>query len=98
VGVGTMPYCVYMLASRRNGTLYIGVTNDLSRRVHEHKIKRHIGFTATYGVDQLVWSETYDQIDDALQREKQLKKWRRAWKLVLIEEANPTWKDLYETL
>ncbi len=93
-----MTYFVYMLASRRNGTLYIGVTNDLWRRVHEHKTKRHIGFTSRYGVDQLVWIEAYEQIDDAIGREKMLKKWRRAWKIALIEADNPTWRDLYETL
>ena len=93
-----MPYSVYLLASRRNGTLYVGVTNDLSRRVHEHKMKRHVGFTATYGVDQLVWYETYERVDDAIGREKMLKKWRRAWKLALIEAMNPTWRDLYEDM
>ncbi len=73
-----MPYFVYLLASRRNGTLYVGVTNDLGRRVHEHKVKRHIGFAATYDVDRLVWYETYEQVDDAIGREKMLKKWHRA--------------------
>ena len=93
-----MAYSVYMLASRRNGTLYIGVTNELGRRVYEHKIKRHIGFTSTYDVNRLVWYEHCDQIDDAIAREKKLKKWRRAWKIVLIEAMNPTWRDLYEDL
>ena len=70
----TVTYAVYMLASQRNGTLYIGVTNDLGRRVYEHKSKRYIGFTSTYGVTRLVWYEHYDQIDDAIAREKKLKK------------------------
>ena len=92
-----MPY-VYPLSSRPYGTLYLGVTNDLGRRVYEHKTKAHAGFTATYGVDRLVWMEWYDSIVDAIAREKMLKKWRRAWKIALIEETNPTWDDLYAIL
>ena len=93
-----MPYHVYLLASRRNGTLYLGVTNNLSRRVWEHKTKAASGFSSRYGVDQLVWYEAYDRIDEGIAREKDIKKWRRAWKLRLIEEMNPAWDDLYERL
>jgi putative endonuclease len=91
-------YYVYMLASRRNGTLYLGVTNDLSRRVYEHKTKALPGFTSRYGVHMLVWYEVYEDINDAIGREKQLKKWERVWKLKLIEDFNPTWRDLYYEL
>ena len=93
-----MPYFVYMLSSRRHGTLYVGVTNNLARRVHEHKTKALHGFTSRYFVDRLIWYETYERIDEALSREKALKKWRRDWKVVLIEETNPDWIDLYQTL
>ncbi len=93
-----MPYFVYLLASRKYGTLYLGVTNDLGRRVHEHKTKAKPGFTSKYGVDKLVWSETYEQIDEAIAREKAIKKWRRRWKVDLIEASNADWNDLYETL
>jgi putative endonuclease len=88
-------YHVYMLASRRNGTLYLGVTNDLSRRVYEHKRKVLPGFTSRYNVHMLVWYENYNDIQEAITREKQLKKWERAWKLKLIEDFNSTWRDLY---
>lgn len=88
-------YWVYMLASARNGTLYIGVTNDLARRVYEHKTRATGGFTARYGVTMLVWSEEHHDINEAIAREKMLKRWRRAWKLDLIESANPDWRDLY---
>ena len=93
-----MPYYTYMLASRRYGTLYIGVTNDLGRRVYEHKIKATPGFTSRYDVNRLVWYEVYDRIVDAILREKMLKKWRRDWKIRLIEEDNPNWLDLYGLL
>ncbi|OGY46690.1 MAG: hypothetical protein A3J65_00215 [Candidatus Buchananbacteria bacterium RIFCSPHIGHO2_02_FULL_45_11b] len=89
-------YFVYILASKRNGTLYVGVTNDIFRRVEEHKSKEIPGFTGKYGVDKLVYYEEFDYIDDAIYREKQLKKWWRKWKLDLIEEENPTWRDLFE--
>ena len=89
-----MSFAVYMLASGRHGTLYIGVTNNLARRVHEHKTKRHAGFTARYDVVRLVWYESYDRVLEAIQREKALKKWRRDWKIRLIEEFNPDWSDL----
>jgi putative endonuclease len=86
-------YCVYILASQRNGTLYIGVTNDLKRRVWEHKHDCVEGFTKRYGVHE----QTSD-VRSAIVREKQLKKWKREWKLNLIEESNPTWNDLYAEL
>ena len=89
---------VYLLASKRDGTLYLGVTRDLSRRIWEHRTKAAPGFTARYGVDRLVWYEVYDRIDDAIAREKAIKKWRRAWKVALIEEMNPDRDDLYERL
>ena len=93
-----MPFYVYLLASKRNGTLYLGVTRDLVRRVYQHKTKATPGFTSRYGVQRLVWFETYDDPTTAIAREKDVKKWRRAWKLRLIEEANPTWHDLYEEI
>lgn len=93
-----MPYFVYMLSSGRHGTLYIGVTRDLSRRVHEHKTRANIGFTSRYGVDRLIWYETYERIDEAIARERSLKTWRRDWKIVLVEESNPDWTDLYPSL
>ena len=85
---------VYMLASKKGGTLYIGVTNDLSRRVYEHQ-QREKGFTAKYGAIRLVWYEEHDDITAAIQREKSLKRWRRQWKVDLIESINPEWNDLY---
>lgn len=93
-----MTYHVYMLASRRHGTLYIGVTNDLARRIDEHRSKAVSGFTAQYDVARLVWYESYERIDEAIAREKALKKWRRDWKIRLIEEMNPEWEDLYVVL
>ncbi|WP_114944930.1 GIY-YIG nuclease family protein [Microvirga calopogonii] len=93
-----MPYYVYLLASRRHGTLYLGVTNDLARRVDEHKRKVIPGFSALYDISRLVWYEVYDRIDEAIAREKSLKKWRRDWKVTLIEEMNPDWSDLYPSL
>jgi putative endonuclease len=90
-----MPYYVYLLASDRNGTLYIGVTNDIVRRAFEHKSKAAPGFTKRYAVDKLVWFEVYDDPTSAITREKELKKWRREWKVRLIEEQNPQWIDLY---
>ena len=85
---------VYIMASRRNGTLYVGVTNDLERRVAEHKAGLVPGFTEKYNVKTLVRCEEFSGITEALQREKQLKNWRRAWKIALIETANPEWRDL----
>jgi len=89
---------VYILASERNGTLYVGVTSDLIRRVWEHREGAVPGFTSKYGVKSLVWFEQHDDIESAIRREKAIKKWRRAWKLSLIEETNPNWRNLYETL
>ena len=93
-----MPYFVYMLASQPRGTLYIGVTNNLVRRVHEHKSHTCDGFTARYGVHHLVWFETTESIEAAIQREKQLKNWKRDWKIELIEKENPLWEDLYSKI
>ncbi|MFT3810961.1 MAG: GIY-YIG nuclease family protein [Micropepsaceae bacterium] len=90
-------YYVYILASARNGTLYVGVTNDLSRRVQEHKNGTVPGFTSKHGVDRLVWYQPFDLIDDAIAHEKRVKRWARKWKLELIEKMNPRWADLYET-
>ena len=91
-------YWVYILASGLGGTLYIGVTNDLVRRVYEHRTKVAEGFTKKYGVDRLVHYEQFDDIENAIRREKRLKKWNRAWKVRLIEEANPNWDDLYTSI
>lgn len=91
-------YYVYVLASRRNGTLYVGVTNDLVRRIWEHREGVVEGFSNRYGVKQLVHFEEYPDVRDALQREKNLKHWSRAWKLQLIEGSNPDWRDLYEDI
>jgi putative endonuclease len=90
-----MSYWVYILASKRNGTLYVGVTNDLVRRVWEHKNDFVEGFTKKYGVHLLVYFEQAASPDAAIEREKQLKKWNRSWKLELIEKENPEWRDLY---
>jgi putative endonuclease len=89
-----MSYFVYILASRYKGTLYVGVTNDLARRVGEHKGGYVPGFTKTYGVTRLVYFEQYEAILEARARERVLKRWRREWKLKLIEGLNPTWRDL----
>ncbi|SOB79217.1 putative endonuclease [Sphingomonas guangdongensis] len=89
---------VYMMASGRNGTLYIGVTSDLLKRTWEHREGIADGFTKRYGCRTLVWFEAHDRIDDAIRREKQMKEWRRAWKLRQIEASNPDWQDLYPTL
>ena len=86
---------VYILASRRNGTLYTGVTSDLARRVFEHREGLIPGFTLTHGVKLLVWYEAHGDIEGAIAREKRIKEWRRAWKLGLIEAVNPDWRDLY---
>ncbi len=86
------------MASRRHSTLYLGVTNDLARRIYEHKNKMLGGFTARYDVDRLVWFEAYDDPVTSIAREKALKKWRRDWKIRLIEQDNPDWRDLSATL
>ncbi|KAA0685865.1 GIY-YIG nuclease family protein [Azospirillum brasilense] len=91
-------FYVYILASRRNGTLYVGVTSDLARRVEEHKSGAVPGFTSDYGVKALVYYEVYDDAENAILREKRLKKWNREWKLNLIEKDNPNWRDLAELL
>ena len=93
-----MSYYVYILASQRNGTLYIGVTNNIVRRIYEHRSKVVPGFTKKYGVMILVYYEIYDDIENAIRREKRLKKWNRAWKMRLIEENNPNWIDLYPSI
>ncbi len=87
-------YWVYILASKRNGTLYIGVTNNIERRVFEHKSGLNEGFTKKYGVKQLVYFEEFNDINIAIRKEKRMKKWNRKWKLDLIESENPEWKDL----
>jgi putative endonuclease len=89
---------VYLLASRPFGTLYVGSTSELIRRVWEHKIKAVPGFTAQYGVDRLVWFEMRESLAAAAQRERQIKEWKRAWKIELIERDNPHWADLYPGL
>lgn len=89
--------CVYILASRRNGTLYVGVTNDLVRRVAEHRSNAVAGFVRDYGVYRLVFAEFHATMPDAILCEKRIKKWRRAWKLELIEAENPQWRDLLDS-
>lgn len=89
---------IYILASQKNGTLYTGVTSDLIKRVYQHKTKMIKGFTSKYNVKNLVYFEVFDDITEAILREKRIKKWKRAWKLKLIEKENPYWKDLSETL
>jgi putative endonuclease len=90
--------CVYLLASKRNGTLYCGVSSNLVKRVWEHKHHAVEGFTRKYGVDILVWYEMHEQMDTAIRREKSIKNWKRAWKIRVIEEMNPHWRDLYDDL
>jgi putative endonuclease len=96
--MGGRQYYVYLLASKRNGTLYIGVTSDLVKRVYEHKNNLVDGFTKEYHVHKLVYYEVTDDINGAIIREKQIKKWKRAWKIELIEKSNPEWRDLYSEL
>jgi len=91
-------FFVYILASQRNGTLYVGVTSDLVKRVWEHKNKLTEGFTEQYDVNRLVYYEHFPDAQNAIRREKRLKKYNRKWKIDLIEEANPEWQDLYEVL
>ena len=93
--MGARSYYVYILASKIGGTLYIGVTNDLIRRVAQHKLKLIESFTKQYGVVNLVYFEQFDDPENAIKREKRLKKWNRAWKVRLIEKENPNWDDLY---
>ena len=91
-------FYIYILASRKHGTLYIGITNDLVRRIYEHKNNILPGFTKRYKVHMLVYYETFEDSYNAIVREKRLNKWNRAWKIRLIEENNPEWRDLYDTL
>jgi putative endonuclease len=91
-------FCVYMLASSRNGTLYVGVTSNLVRRVWQHKQGVVEGFTRDHAVKSLVWYEQHDNAESAISREKRIKKWRREWKIELIEELNPYWNDLYSEI
>ncbi|MFZ3103114.1 MAG: GIY-YIG nuclease family protein [Smithella sp.] len=93
-----MQYYVYILASRKKGTLYIGVTSDLARRIYEHKYDLVEGFTKQYKVHSLVYFEITESIESAIDREKKLKKWNREWKIRLIEKSNPEWRDLYSEL
>ena len=91
-------FFVYILASQKNGTLYIGVTSDLPKRVWEHKNKVVEGFTEKYDVDKLVWFEQHDNAESAITREKQMKEWKRGWKIKRIAEINPDWNDLYDDI
>jgi putative endonuclease len=90
--------CVYILASGRNGTLYVGVTSNLVQRIWQHRTGEIDGFTRKYDVKRLVWFEMHATMEAAIQREKQIKKWNRAWKVELIERGNRRWRDLYETI
>ena len=90
--------CVYILAGRRNGTLYVGVASDLARRVWQHRAGEIAGFAKNYCVEKLVYAEFHETMPEAILREKRIKKWRRAWKLELIERQNPHWRDLYDDL
>ena len=93
-----MTYCVYIMASQKNGTLYIGVTNDIGARAFDHREGRGSTFTKAYNVRRLVHMELFNDVNEAIAREKELKKWRRQWKIDLIESANPDWDDLFLTL
>ena len=93
-----MAYYVYILASRRDGVIYIGVTNDMVRRVYEHRIQAVPGFTSKYNITRLVWFEIYDDPISAISREKVLKKWKRSWKVRLIDKGNPEGNDLYDSI
>ena len=90
--------CVYILSSKKNGTLYIGVTSDLVKRIWQHKNKEVSGFTEKYHVSELVYYEVHESMESAIVREKQMKKWKREWKINLIEKQNPEWKDLWKTI
>jgi len=91
-------YFVYILASRKNGTLYTGIAHNLKKRVYQHKYKLNRGFTEKYGIGKLVYFESHDQVDQAILREKRIKKWNRSWKIQLIESMNPDWNDLYDEI
>ena len=90
--------CVYLLTNKRNGTLYVGVTSDLIKRISQHKNDAVEGFTKKYGVHRLVWYELHENMSSAIAREKAIKEWKRKWKIELIESQNPYWRDLYEDL
>jgi len=91
-------YYIYILASKKNGTLYVGVTSDLVRRIYEHRNDLAEGFTQKYSIHNLIYFESTESVESAIKREKQLKKWNRAWKISLIERSNPEWNDLYPDL
>jgi putative endonuclease len=91
-------FCVYILASARNGTLYVGVTSDLIKRVWQHKEGFVDGFTKDHAINTLIWFEQHDSAESAISREKQIKRWNREWKVKLIEERNPYWNDLYDEI
>ena len=93
-----MSYYVYLIASRKDGAIYLGVTNNIVRRIYEHRIKAVPGFASRYNITQLVWFEIYDDPISAISREKEMKKWKRDWKVALIEAQNPQWSDLYESI
>lgn len=96
--MGGKMYYTYILASQRNGTLYVGITSDLVKRVWQHKNEIMDGYTKDYAVKRLVYFEAYENVNDAILREKRLKHWNRKWKLELIEKSNPAWNDLYEDI
>ncbi|KRA59959.1 GIY-YIG nuclease [Caulobacter sp. Root655] len=93
-----MAFYTYIVVSGQNGTLYVGSTDDLPRRIEEHRDRLHDGFTAKYGCTILVWYEVFESRDEAFRRERRIKEWRRSWKLMLIEAENPTWRDLFAEL
>ena len=93
-----MTYYVYLMASAKNGTLYTGVTSNLVKRIHEHKTSATDGFTSRYGVHDLVWFESTPSVEAAIHKEKQIKNWKRKWKVALIEKENQGWVDLYESI
>jgi putative endonuclease len=93
-----MGYYVYILASRKDGAIYVGMTNDLVRRIYEHRTKAVRSFTSRYNITRLVWFEIYEDPLSAISREKELKKWTRSWKIKLVEARNPEWQDLYEAI
>jgi putative endonuclease len=93
-----MAFYVYILANKRNGTLYVGMTDDLAKRIWQHREGLIEGFTRLYGVKMLVWREAHDSRESAFKRERQIKKWNRTWKLELIEADNPSWRDLWDEL
>jgi putative endonuclease len=96
--IDVMAYYVYILASRKDGAIYVGITNDIVRGIYEHRTKAIQGFTSRYNITQLVWFEIYDDPISAISREKELKKWRRTWKVQLIQAQNPNWDDLYASI